>query len=111
VTAISSHVLDVENGCPAAGVELMLFQDDDLLFSGVTNADGRCPALAELVIGPGNFRLRFNSGKYFEKLSPSRGGGFFIKSSTIEFSVDGDQSKYHIPLLASRFSLAMYKGS
>jgi len=50
---LSTHVLDVSRGRPAAAVPLRLWQGDRLLFEGLTNPDGRCPPLAVLTLGAG----------------------------------------------------------
>ena len=62
--SISTHVLSAVDGVPAEGMELRLERLDgarrrrrphgDLIGRGVTNGDGRCPALTEaLTLDPG----------------------------------------------------------
>jgi 5-hydroxyisourate hydrolase len=70
VSAITTHVLDLSRGCPAAGIPVILQREADgdwkLIGSGVTDADGR---IADLLpsnsLEPGVYRLLFNTGKYF----------------------------------------------
>src|SRR5262249_22146789 len=93
--SLSTHVLDVERGRPAAGVQIELWQDE-LVASGETNDDGRIPELAT-DLEPGTYRLFFRPG------SP------FFRSVALEISlVDGH---YHVPLLVSSYSCTTYRGS
>ncbi|MEE7547662.1 hydroxyisourate hydrolase, partial [Xanthomonas sp. Kuri4-1] len=50
MSSLSTHVLDTAHGCPAQGVALRLYAGDTLLHEGVTDADGRCPALKALAL-------------------------------------------------------------
>src|SRR3982074_3832496 len=49
VTTLSTHVLDVERGAPAAGVPIALFAGDRQVAEGVTDPGGR---IADLARGP-----------------------------------------------------------
>lgn len=98
---ISTHVLDTAKGRPAAGVRLLLLRDEQLVFDGVTDADGRA-RLAERA-EPGTYRLTFDTGAY----NP---GGFFPEA-VIVFRVENAEQHYHVPLLLSPFGYATYRGS
>ena len=65
MTSLSTHVLDTTNGCPAAGVAVRLLGDGAVLAEGVTDADGRWPALREAATTPGRYRLEFAVAAYF----------------------------------------------
>ena len=93
--SLSTHVLDVERGRPAAGVRVELWQEQ-LLTAGETDDDGR---IAQLATGlePGTYRLLFRPD------SP------FFKGVGIEVALkDGH---YHVPLLISSYSCTTYRGS
>ena len=53
--SLSTHVLDVERGRPAAGVRVELWQED-LVTAGETDGDGRIPQLAA-DLEPGVYRV------------------------------------------------------
>lgn len=42
MSTLSTHVLDLVSGRPAAGMTISLWMGQECLFRGVTNADGRC---------------------------------------------------------------------
>jgi 5-hydroxyisourate hydrolase len=92
---ISTHVLDIARGGPAAGVRIELFRDDELLALGETDADGRVRELAD--VEPGIYRLVFHP--------PSP---FFRR---VELELDIGEGDYHVPLLVSPFGCATYRGS
>lgn len=120
---ITTHILDVARGCPAAGVEVRLetWENDQshplfglidsgpwkLLGSSTTDKDGRSGQLMNMVDGlnPGVYRISFNTGKY----NPD---GFFPFVSIV-FEVRESQKfeHFHVPLLLSPFSLSTYRGS
>ncbi|XP_010275253.1 PREDICTED: uric acid degradation bifunctional protein TTL isoform X2 [Nelumbo nucifera] len=120
---ITTHVLDVSRGSPAAGIEVQLemwkgsrpfplFGELDsegwiLQGSSFTNSDGRSGQLMGIVesVDPGFYRISFNTGKY----SPS---GFFPYVSIV-FEIKESQrlEHFHVPLLLSPFSFTTYRGS
>ena len=93
--SLSTHVLDVERGRPAAGVRVELWQDE-LVTSGETDDDGRIAQLAA-ELEPGTYRLLFKP--------PSR----FFQSVGIEVALE--DGHYHVPLLVSSYSCTTYRGS
>jgi 5-hydroxyisourate hydrolase len=112
MSGISTHVLDVARGQPAEGVEVHLEKrvGDAWIAcgAGVTNADGRCPALlAAEDVTPGDLRLTFATGGYFQRL----GQAAFFPEVTIVFRVGPQGTKYHVPLLLSPFGYSTYRGS
>ena len=92
---ISTHVLDTRAGAPAVGVRIELYRGDELLASRETDADGRVRDLAD--VEPGVYRVVFHP--------PSP---FFRR---IDVEVVLGEGDYHIPLLASPFGCAIYRGS
>ena len=93
--SLSTHILDVERGRPAAGVRVELWQED-LLTTGETDADGRIGRLAA-DLEPGIYRLLFRP--------PST----FFRSVGLE--VDLEDGHYHVPLLVSSYACTTYRGS
>ena len=93
--SISTHVLDVERGRPAAGVRVELWQDN-LVTTGETDGDGRIAQLAA-DLEPGVYRLLFRPD------SP------FFKGVGIEVALE--EGHYHVPLLVSSYSCTTYRGS
>ncbi|XP_027335119.1 uric acid degradation bifunctional protein TTL isoform X2 [Abrus precatorius] len=120
---ITTHVLDVSRGCPAAGIEVLLeawrgtqsrptFGATGggswvLQGSSMTDKDGRSGQLLSIVddVSPGIYRISFNTGKY----NPS---GFFPYVSIVfEILESQKREHFHVPLLLSPFSFSTYRGS
>ncbi|MGO8760222.1 MAG: hydroxyisourate hydrolase [Terracidiphilus sp.] len=125
---ISTHVLDVVLGAPAAGVAVRLEQfegggwievsdGDDVeqvqsapgdwieVAAGATDADGRCGGLAQNVAA-GTYRLTFDTGAYLSGL----GRASIYPEIAITFNCDGI-ANYHLPLLVSDNAYTTYRGS
>jgi 5-hydroxyisourate hydrolase len=106
---ISTHILDLQLGQPAAGVTVLLEKQDggrwSLVEDAHTNNDGRisfhCPGES------GTYRLTFQIEEYFKKnkITP-----FFLSSQAI-FQITETKRKYHIPLILSPFGYSTYRGS
>lgn len=113
MTTLSTHVLDTMHGRPAAGVRLRLEDaSGTLLFSGETNADGRCPQLLEAMpeLAPGRFALTFAVADYFAAEGVMLPDPPFLDEVQIAFGVASD-GHYHVPLLVSPFAYSTYRGS
>ena len=98
---ITTHVLDTAKGRPAAGIRILLTRDEQLIFDGVTDGDGRARLLDRAVAG--TYRLTFDTGSY----NPA---GFFPEA-TIVFRIENEEQHYHVPLLLSPFGYSTYRGS
>jgi 5-hydroxyisourate hydrolase len=93
---ISTHVLDTEQGRPAAGIRVELYGPDGALAGeGVTDGDGRIRELADG--DAGTYRLVFHP--------PSP---FFRR---VELEIELGDGHYHVPLLISAYACATYRGS
>ena len=109
MTTLSTHVLDTMHGRPAAGVRLRLEDAAGaVLFTGETNADGRCPGLPELV--PGRYVLTFAVAAYFAAAGVALPNPPFLDDVAIAFGASDDWH-YHVPLLVSPFAYSTYRGS
>jgi 5-hydroxyisourate hydrolase len=108
---ISTHVLDLATGEPAAGVGVALFRlaDDgtpELLSDLQTDADGR---IRDLLGGgdllEGDYQLAFDVGAYAD--DPDA----FFQSAAIAMRIVEVDRSYHVPLLLSPYGMSTYRGS
>lgn len=109
---ISTHVLDTENGRPAAGIHVTLYKlgEDDRpirLTQALTDSDGRVRDLLERPLSPGRYRLEFILAG---RTMPESGGGFFERLA-VDVSIDDTTRSYHVPLLLAPYSMTTYRGS
>ena len=107
MTILSTHVLDVERGVPAAGVPIALLRGDRVLAQAETNADGRITDLTGSVES-GTYRLVFDVAAYFARLERAAP---FLQRVSIEFEVHAADAHYHVPLLLSPYACTSYRGS
>jgi len=108
---ISTHVLDLATGDPAAGVVVALFRlaDDgtpELVSELRTDADGR---IRDLLDGgeltEGDYQLAFDVGGYAD--DPDA----FFQSAALALRIGDTARSYHVPLLLSPFGMSTYRGS
>jgi 5-hydroxyisourate hydrolase len=110
---ITTHVLDVSIGRPAAGVQVSLeIEKTDggwkELSRGATDGDGRLRhLLAPGSLVAGNYRLTFDTRGYFQ----TRKIEGLYPLVTIVFQVRDTRQNYHIPLLLGPFGYSTYRGS
>lgn len=102
---ISTHVLDLSSGQPAAGIRVTLLAEGETeAGQGRTGADGRIAQLAAGGVEPGGYRLVFDLKEYFGERA------HLFQSVTLEVLID-EVRHYHIPLLLSPFGISSYRGS
>ena len=111
MSPITTHILDTTRGKPAEGVSVVLYQQHrewTEIARGITNSDGRIGDLLpkETVLPTGTYKLRFETGAYFEQLASST----FYPFVEITFTVTTGEH-YHVPLLLNPFGYATYRGS
>ena len=110
---ITTHVLDVSLGRPAANVSVILEAQSARgewaeEARGVTDADGRLREwTAAKLLPPGIYRLTFDTHSYFA----ARRIASLYPQVVIVFEVRDAQERYHIPLLLSPFGYSTYRGS
>ena len=114
---LSTHVLDISQGKPGAGVKVALYaveaQGRVLLKSDVTNADGRCaaPLLEGDALKQGKYELVFSAGDYFAAQGVALPEPRFIDEVTLAFGVAHAEQNYHVPLVVSPWAYSTYRGS
>jgi 5-hydroxyisourate hydrolase len=110
---ITTHVLDLSLGKPAANIAVILeTQSSGGVWSevarGATDTDGRLrdwPAAKTLPAGM--YRLTFETRAYFA----ARKIASLYPHIVVVFEVRDAQEHYHIPLLLSPFGYSTYRGS
>ena len=113
MSAITTHVLDLAKGRPAAGVPVSLSKKDGEVWrelgKGTTDADGRLRTLlAEgAPLEAGVYRLVFDTAAYF---AAQRADAFSPEVSVV-FEIKQPGGHYHVPLLLSPFGYSTYRGS
>lgn len=114
---LSTHVLDITQGKPGAGVKVALYavsaQGRTLLKTDVTNADGRCaaPLLEGDALKQGKYELVFSAGDYFAAQGVALPEPRFIDEVTLAFGVAHADQNYHVPLVVSPWAYSTYRGS
>ncbi len=113
MSPITTHVLDMRLGRPAAGVGVTLEKLTheggwQTIANGATNGDGR---VAELLspggLSAGRHRMTFETRAYFDKQQIEH----FYPRVTVEFEITATDQHYHVPLLLSPFGYSTYRGS
>ena len=105
---ISTHVLDISRGAPAAGVDVTLERVDatsETVGRGRTDANGRIADLG--TPGEGVYRLRFDTGAYFAASNRDT----LYPEVAVTFKVTNADPKFHLPLLLGPFGYTTYRGS
>ena len=109
VSHITTHVLDAARGRPANGVAVQLLARDgdawEQIAEAVTDADGRASQLGPERLAPGDYRLRFDTGAYFDAQQVPT----FYPEAVVTIRVGEEHC--HVPLLLSPFAYSTYRGS
>jgi 2-oxo-4-hydroxy-4-carboxy-5-ureidoimidazoline decarboxylase len=115
---LSTHVLDIYGGSPAAGVPFELHELSDagesrLLLQAVTNRDGRTekPLIEGRPVPIGTYELRFSVAAYYAGRGAALSDPPFLDKVPIRFSVAEPEGRYHVPLLVTPWSYTTYRGS
>ena len=114
MSAITTHILDLSTGRPAARISVKLDRQADdgswqSLASGKTDDDGRLRDLvsSEVALTAAIYRLVFATEPYFKE----RGISSLYPEVIVTFRIDDLSRHYHIPLLLSPFGYSTYRGS
>jgi 5-hydroxyisourate hydrolase len=114
---LTTHVLDLASGTPAAGMTVELVAFDGPVRRPVaratTNRDGRCDqALLEgerFTVGV--WQLEFHVAEYFAARGVPLTDPPFLDVVTIRFGVANPDQQLHVPLLVTPWSYSTYRGS
>ena len=110
---LSTHVLDLTTGRPAAGmrIELWRIEGKHTLLKAVTaNLDGRTdePLLDRASMAVGAYELVFFVKDYFvTHLEDSP----FLDRVPVRFAIADAAAGYHVPLLVTPWAYSTYRGS
>ena len=121
MSTISTHVLDVSLGKPAAGVPVLIESvrepkagdahdlRDVTIGAGTTDVDGRLRDFltAGGSLAQGVYRLRFDVATYFKTTSRET----FYPEIAVLFRVGATDEHYHVPVLISPYGYSTYRGS
>jgi 5-hydroxyisourate hydrolase len=99
LATVSTHVLDVASGKPAAGVRVTLGTR-----THTTNAEGRIGDLSDGGVNPGSYRLLVEVGAYFGSTP------HLFETVALELRLD-EGRHYHVPLLIAPYSCSTYRGT
>jgi 5-hydroxyisourate hydrolase len=110
---ITTHVLDIARGQPAAGITVILelrhTSEWIPVGRGATDDRGRTQSLTDdRPLMPGIYRLTFDVGAYHrEQGIPAP----FFPEVKITFNVRDGSDHFHLPLLVSPFGYSTYRGA
>ncbi|HEY2675955.1 MAG TPA: hydroxyisourate hydrolase [Steroidobacteraceae bacterium] len=110
---LTTHVLNVAAGIPAAGMRIELRTDATLIGAAQTDADGRCaaPLLQGAAFRTGRYSLTFHVAEYFRALGQNLPEPPFLDEVVIAFGIADPNQSYHVPLLVSPWGYSTYRGS
>lgn len=110
---LSSHILDVSKGLPAAGVKIKLekYNDQTKTWSFVdeknTDANGRIgDFLPSEKNNLGAYKLTFYTSDYFKKNNTES----FYPFIEVAFIIK-DKNHYHVPITLSAYGYSTYRGN
>ncbi len=120
--SLTTHVLDLTCGRPAAGMRIVLSRLDAAsaastilspIANVVTNADGRTdePLLAGPELGAGRYELTYAVGDYFAASAESPADSRYLDIVPIRFGVTAGVDHLHVALLVTPWSYTTYRGS
>lgn len=111
MTGITTHILDLTAGSPAAGVAVTLEQAGasgwTVLARATTDADGRVRDAFASIPAAGRYRLTFATGAWFA----TRDVESFHPEVSVVFEVRDARQHHHVPLLLSPYGYSTYRGS
>jgi len=110
---ITTHVLDIARGVPAAGVTVILemrgSHDWTPVGRGTTDANGRLNSLTtDHELAPGTYQLTFDLGDYHRDCGLEAP---FFPEAKVTFVVDDSSRHYHVPLVVSPYGYSTYRGA
>lgn len=113
---LTTHVLDISAGIPAAGIRIEVHRDGaggpKLLLAVVTGTDGRCaaPLLEGGALCAGRYALTFHVADYFRARGVKLPEPAFIDRALVQIGIADPDQHYHVPLLVAPWSYSVYRG-
>lgn len=113
---LTTHILDISAGLPAAGVRIELHERTHeglrLLTATATGSDGRvaAPLLAGADFKTGTYQLTFQTAAYFRARGVQLPEPAFLERACIEIGIAALDQHYHVPLLIAPWSYSVYRG-
>ena len=127
---LSTHILDIAHGLPAANVLVELYVLEGALDSGGAPASGHADSAPRLIISTrtntggrtdqpllegaavkrGRYRIVFHIGDYFRSQGVKLADPPFIDVVPVDFGIE-DGGSYHVPLVCSPWTYSTYRGS
>jgi 5-hydroxyisourate hydrolase len=125
VARLTTHVLDLAAGRPAAGVTVELYflehqgspggagETRRPLATAVTGENGRPdrPLLEAASLPRGTYEMVFRVGSYFRAGGVALPEPAFLDRVPVRFGVSDPEGEYHVPLLVSPWGYSTYRGS
>lgn len=111
---LTTHILDLTSGKPAANVKIEVKRlGESILKEVYTNNDGRAnvPLLAGEELVSGEYVMEFHAEDYFANKNVNTIDQPFLTIVTVRFQLADPDAHYHIPLLLSPFGYQVYRGS
>jgi 5-hydroxyisourate hydrolase len=116
---LTTHVLDIMHGCPAANMQIQLRRFDQsreqwlLLKTEYTTESGRTilPLLQGEEFITGRYELVFMVNTYFTAHGVILPEPAFLDDVPIRFAMAHADEHYHVPLLVSPWAYSTYRGS
>lgn len=114
---LTTHVLDLVRGAPAAAmrIELATLQGTTrrVVAKVTTNRDGRCdaPLLEGDAFTAGEWQLEFHVAEYFAAQGVPLTQPPFLDVVVVRFGVSNPAEHHHVPLLVTPWSYSTYRGS
>ena len=108
--AITTHILNLETGKPAANVRVTLHgpHTDAPIATALTDTDGRIMQWEnDFELQAGAYLLYFFIGDWYLQ----QGKNSFYPEIQISFQVVNLQEHYHVPLLLNAYGYSTYRGS
>ncbi|MDI3404195.1 hydroxyisourate hydrolase [Streptomyces cavernicola] len=117
MAGISTHVLDIANGRPGAGmrIDFSILEDGAyrLLKTVRSNAEGRTdePILKPEEAKAGRYELLFHVDAYYEELHGTLPDAAFIDQVPVRFTVFDATQHFHVPMICTPWNCTTYRGS
>lgn len=108
--AITTHILNLDTGKPAANVQVTLLRSDAgvPVARALTDTDGRIMQWDnEFELHEGCYQLHFATGDWYAKQERNS----FYPEVQINFQVANLHEHYHVPLLLNAHGYSTYRGS